>query len=92
MMPKTGQLYFKTGVDKRIQKNWIISKLTASISKNKNISASKSVVVPGKETFDKNINPKLEEKLEHLKYLHNKQLLNEEEYKNQQKKILDELF
>jgi len=92
MMPKTGQLYFKTGVDKRIQKNWIISKLTAPISKNKNISASKSVVVPGKETFDKNINPKLEEKLEHLKYLYNKQLLNEEEYKNQQKKILDELF
>jgi len=28
----------------------------------------------------------------HLKYLYDKELINEEEYKNQQKKIFDELF
>ena len=45
-----------------------------------------------KEPSENNINPKLEEKLEHLKYLYGKKLINEEEYKNQKKKIFDELF
>ena len=45
-----------------------------------------------KEPSKKNINPKLEEKLEHLKYLYDKQLINEEEYKTQKKKIFDKLF
>ena len=51
-----------------------------------------SVDAPQKKSSKNNINPKLEEKLEHLKYLFDKQLINEEEYKNQQKKIFDELF
>ncbi|SVC73521.1 uncharacterized protein METZ01_LOCUS326375, partial [marine metagenome] len=33
-----------------------------------------------------------EEKLEHLKYLHDEELINEEEYKNQKKKIFEEFF
>jgi len=92
MMPKNGQLYFKTGIDKRIQKNWIISKLKLPISDRENMDNRRSVDILQKEPSENNINPKLEEKLEHLKYLYDKELINEEEYKNQQKKIFDELF
>ena len=92
MMPKSGQLYFKSGIDKRIQKNWIISKLKLSISGQGNMENRRSFDSQQKEPSENNINPNLEEKLEHLKYLYDKQLINEEEYKNQQKKIFDELF
>ena len=92
MMPKNGQLYFKSGTDKRIQKNWIISKLKLPISGQGNMDNRRSFDTVQKEPSENNINPKLEEKLEHLKYLYDKELINEEEYKNQQKKIFDELF
>jgi len=100
MMPKNGQLYFKSRTDKRIQKNWIISKLKLPISGQGNMDNRRSVdtlqedFLPfdSKEPSENNINPMLEEKLEHLKYLYDKELINEEEYKNQQKKIFDELF
>ena len=92
MMPKNGQLYFKSGTDKRIQKNWIISKLKLPISGQGNMDNRRSFETQQKEPSENNINPKLEEKLKHLKYLYDKQLINEEEYKNQQKKIFDELF
>ena len=92
MMPKKGQRYFKSGADKRIQKNWIISKLKLPISDRENMDNQRSIDTLQKEPSGNNINPKLEEKLEHLKYLYDKQLINEEEYKNQQKNIFDELF
>jgi hypothetical protein len=92
MMPKNGQLYFKSRTDKRIQKNWIISKLKLPISGQGNMDNRRSVDTLQKEPSENNINPKLEEKLEHLKHLYDKELINEEEYKNQQKKIFDELF
>ena len=92
MMPKKGQRYFKSEADKRIQKNWIISKLKLPISDRENMDNQRSIDTLQKEPSGNNINPKLEEKLEHLKYLYDKQLINEEEYKNQQKKIFDELF
>jgi len=92
MMPKNGQLYFKSRTDKRIQKNWIISKLKLPISGQGNMDNRRSFDTLQKEPSENNINPKLEEKLEHLKYLYDKELINEEEYKNQQKKIFDELF
>ena len=92
MMPKNGQLYFKSGTDKRIQKNWIISKLKLPISGQGNMDNRRSFDTLQKEPSKNNINPKLEEKLEHLKYLYDKELIGEEEYKNQQKKIFDELF
>ena len=92
MMPKKGQRYFKTGIDKRIQKNWIISKLKLPISGQGNMDNRRSVDTLQKEPSENNINPKLEEKLEHLKYLYDKELIGEEEYKNQQKNIFDELF
>jgi len=92
MMPDNGQLYFKSGIDKRIQKNWIISKLKLPISGQGNMDNRRSFDTQQKEPSENNINPKLEEKLEHLKYLYDKQLINKEEYKNQQKNIFDELF
>ena len=92
MMPKNGQLYFKSRTDKRIQKNWIISKLKLPISGQGNMDNRRSFDTLQKEPSENNINPKLEEKLEHLKYLYDKELINEEEYKNQQKKIFDDLF
>jgi hypothetical protein len=92
MMPNKGQRFFKTGTDKRIQKNWVISKLKLPLSDRKNMDNQRSVDTLQKEPSGNNINPKLEEKLEHLKYLYDKQLINEEEYKTQQKKIFDELF
>ena len=100
MMPKNGQLYFKSGTDKRIQKNWIISKLKLPISGQGDMDNRRSVdtlqedFLPfdSKEPSENNINPMLEEKLEHLKHLYDKELIDEEEYKNQQKKIFDELF
>ena len=92
MMPKNGQLYFKSGIDKRIQKNWIISKLKLPISGQGNMDNRRSVDTLQKKPSENNINPKLEKKLGHLKYLYDKELIGEEEYKNQQKKIFDELF
>ena len=92
MMPKNGQLYFKSGIDKRIQKNWIISKLKLPISGQGNMDNRGPFDILQKEPSENNINPKLEEKLEHLKYLYDKELINEEEYKNQQKNIFDDLF
>ena len=92
MMPKNGQLYFRSGMDMRIQKNWIISKLKLPVSGQGNMDNRRPVDTLKKEPSEKNINPKLEKKLEHLKYLYDKELIGEEEYKNQQKKIFDELF
>ena len=91
MIPKESQLYFKSRVDKRIQKNWIVSKLKIPISDHS--KKSSSLINPlQKESLRGNISPKLEEKLKHLKYLYDEELINEEEYKNQKKKIFEELF
>jgi len=93
MTPKNGQLYFKSGIDKRIQKNWIISKLKLHISGQENMNNQSSFgVLQKKPSQNSNINPKLEEKLEYLKYLYDKGLISEEEYKSQQKNIFDDLF
>ena len=92
MIPKKGQLYFKSGSDKRIHKNWIVSSLKLPVVGQKN--ANNRVSLDGLETepLNNNINPKLEEKLKHLKGLYDKQLISEDEYKIQQKKLFDELF
>jgi hypothetical protein len=93
MTPKNGQLYFKSGKDKRIQKNWIISKLKLPITGQENMDNQRSFDTLQKEPSENNnINPKLEEKLKHLKYLYDKELIDEEEYKKQQKNIFEELF
>ena len=92
LMPQQGQLYFKSGSDKRIRKNWIISNLKLPVADQKNADNRGALDALEIEPSKNNIDPKLEKKLEYLKYLYGKELINEEEYKIQQKKIFDELF
>ena len=65
-------------------------KLSSAESENTNKGGTKDILDAG--SLNNKINPELEEKLEHLKYLHDKKLIGEEEYKTQQKKLFDELF
>jgi len=92
LIPKDGQLYFKSGADKRIHKNWIVAnlKLSSAEPENMNKGGTKDILDAG--SLNNKINPMLEEKLEHLKYFHEKNLITEEEYKARQKKVLDELL
>ena len=93
LIPQKGQLYFRTASEKgkRTQKNWIVSKLSLPAPERKSDDDGTSDIF---ETGMSNheINPKLEKKLKHLKYLHENDLIDEEEYKAQQKKLFDELF
>lgn len=90
MVPQKGQLYFKSGADrgKRLQRNWIVANLLLSFPEDTS-ETSKRV---GSDSSVKNFNPVMEKKLEYLKYLYNKKLLNDEEYKTQKEKLFDELF
>ena len=92
LVPKKGQLYFKSGSDKRIHKNWIISNLKLPVVGQKNTDDRVYLDALERKSSSNNINPKLEEKLQHLKYLLKKKLISEEEYKAQQKKVFDQLF
>ena len=92
LVPKKGQLYFKSGLDKRIHKNWIIANLKLPVTDERNEDDRASLDALETKSSYHNINPKLEEKLKFLKYLHNEKLISEEEYKAQQKKLFDELF
>ena len=89
LMPNNSQRYFKTRDDRRIQKNWVVSSLKLPIS---HASEGGSSVASDKGSSAIKVNPKLEAKLEHLKYLYGKNLIDDEEYKAQQKKLFDELF
>jgi hypothetical protein len=94
LIPQEGQLYFKSSAEKgkRIQRNWIVAKLHPPISKQNRGENGESSVSVERDSTNKNFNPELEKKLEHLKYLHDKKLLNEDEYKTQQNKLFDELL
>ena len=94
LVPQKGQLYFRSGAEKgkRIQRNWIVSNLNLPVPDQKSKDNGGSPDIFGTDSLNNKINPELEEKLEHLKYLHNKKLISEEEYKTQQKKLFDELF
>ena len=89
LMPNNDQRYFKTRDDKRIQKNWVVSSLKLPIS---HASEGGGSLASDKGSSAIKVNPKLEAKLEHLKYLYGKNLIDDEEYKAQQKKLFDELF
>ena len=94
MIPQGGQLYFKSGAEKgkRIRKNWIVSNLklpTSDQTLGDNVDSFNNLETGSSK--DK-IDQKLEKKLKHLKYLRDKNLIDEEEYKTQQKKLFDKLF
>ncbi len=90
LIPKKGQLYFKSGANKgkRFQRNWIVANRQLPVPKQK-IETSKNIKT---DSSNNNFNPILEKKLEHLKYLYDKKLLNDEEYKTQQNKLFDDLL
>ena len=90
LIPDNGQKYFKTRSDKRIQKNWVIASLKLPIIKSD--QEKKIFTGLGTDSSSIKIDPKLEAKLEHLKYLHSKNLINDDEYKAQQKKLFDKHF
>ena len=94
MIPQEGQLYFKSGAEKgkRIRKNWIVANLQLPAPEQKSVENGESSESLETDSSSKKFNPELEKKLEHLKYLHEKKLLDDEEYKTQQNKLFDELF
>ena len=90
LTPENGQRFFKSRSDKRIHKNWVVSSLKLPVANSNQVNMSSHGVGPDSSNIK--IDPKLEAKLKHLKYLHSKKLINDEEYKDQQKKLFDELF
>ena len=94
LIPQEGQLYFKSGAEKgkRIRKNWIVANLQLPVPEQKSVENGESSESFEKDSSSKKFNPELEKKLEHLKYLHEKKLLDDEEYKTQQNKLFDELL
>ena len=94
LVPQKGQLFFKSGAKegKRLRKNWIVSNLklpTSDQTLGDNVDSFNNLETGSSK--DK-IDQKLEKKLKHLKYLRDKNLIDEEEYKTQQKKLFDKLF
>jgi len=88
LVPGKGHLFFKSGPDtgNRINKNWIVvhrNQVKSILKNQKKLQALKN---------DHKKNPKLEEKLKQLKKLYDQDLIDEEEYKIQQKKLFEELF
>jgi len=90
LIPDNGQKYFKTPSDKRIQKNWVVASFKLPIIKSG--QEEKIFTGLGADSSSIKIDPKLEAKLKHLKYLHSKNLINDDEYKVQQKKLFDKHF
>ena len=94
LIPQKGQLYFRAASEKgkRTQKNWIVSKLSLPAPERKSDDGDGTSDIFETGMSNHEINPELEKKLKHLKYLHENDLIDEEEYKAQQKKLFDELF
>ncbi len=94
LMPQKGQLYFKSGADKgkRIQRNWVVANIKLTIPEEKSVEDNEFSRNFKTNSSSNNFSPELEKKLKHLKYLHEKKLLDNEEYKIQQNKLFDELL
>jgi hypothetical protein len=102
MVPQSGQRYHATTniMGSRAQENWIIAKLVPSKtnkrpkqknlrhSKNKTKSPSRAPVIEA-DSPAKISDPALEEKLQLLKDLHEKNLIDEKEYDQKRKELLD---
>ena len=92
LMPQKGQLYYKSSENKRIHKNWLVTKLHLPVSKIKDRAINElSDIFEGGDLNNK-MNQELERKLRKLKHLYDQGLIEEEEYKVQQKKLFEKLF
>ena len=92
LLPQKGQLYYKSSENKRIHKNWLVTKLHLPISKTKDRSISELSDIFESGDSGKEMNQELERKLRHLKHIYDQGLIEEEEYKIQQKNLFEKLF
>ncbi|MGY8761813.1 MAG: hypothetical protein ACKVLF_01370 [Nitrospinaceae bacterium] len=92
LLPQKGQLYYKSSENKRIHKNWLVTKLHLPISKTKDRSISELSDILESGDSGKEMNQELERKLRHLKHIYDQGLIEEEEYKIQQKNLFEKLF
>jgi hypothetical protein len=102
MVPQSGQKYHATTnlMGSRAQENWIIAKLVpietnkrtkqknSRVSKNQTTDTSRAPAIEANSPA-KISDPALEEKLQFLKDLHNKNLIDEKEYDQKRKELLD---
>ena len=92
LMPQKGQLYYKSSENKRIHKNWLVTKMRLSVSKtNDGVIRELSDIFQSADSGKKK-NQELEKKLRHLKNIYDQGLIEEEEYKVQQKNLFEKLF
>ena len=92
LMPQKGQLYYKSSKNKRIHKNWLVTKMRLSVSKtNDGVIRELSDIFQSADSGKKK-NQELEKKLRHLKHIYDQGLIEEEEYKVQQKNLFEKLF
>jgi hypothetical protein len=105
MVPQSGQKYqaVQKLLGDQAQENWIFAELQPSSKKQKNArqknlrsdpsknqaTVSSSEPADNMDSPSKNSNPDLEEKLEFLRDLHEKELIDEKEYDQKKKELLD---
>ena len=92
LLPQKGQLYYKSSENKRIHKNWLVTKLHLPVSKTKDEAISELSDIFESGDSGKKMNQELERKLRHLKHIYDQGLIEEEEYKVQQKNLFEKLF
>ena len=92
LIPQEGQLYFKSSENKRLHKNWMVVKLHLPVSKTTDGSYRESSGLIESGNLDEKMNQELERKLRHLKHIYDQGLIEEEEYKVQQKNLFEKLF
>ncbi len=92
LIPQKGQLYYKSSKNKRLHKNWLVTKLNLPVSQTKDSAGGDlSDLLESGDSKNK-LNQELERKLKHLKRLYEEGLIEEEEYKVQQNKLFEKLF
>jgi hypothetical protein len=92
LIPQKGQLYYKSSENKRIHKNWLVTKLRLPVSKTKDEAISELSDIFESGDSGKKMNQELERKLRHLKHIYDQGLIEGEEYKVQQKNLFEKLF
>lgn len=93
---KNGQRYYSVSkfIGRKNVENWIVADLNPPSPSSKQVKSGKSsskqeLGTTGKKSAPA---PDLEDKLDYLKRLYDKGLISEEEYKRNQKKMMDEKF
>ena len=92
LIPQKGQLYYKSSSNKRLHKNWMVAKLQLPVAETKEGASMESSDFIESGNSGKQMNPDLEVKLRQLKHLYEQGLIEEEEYKIQQKNLFEKLF